>query len=301
MKKSIAIIIALVLTMAAVGAVVLGVSLTADRSSPVARALGLDDLRDYIGAQIIGVVNAHLVPQIAFETIDYEAPGTVRLGAVTLTAPTGDRVIDVDTLVVTLAEVPEQGKPLRIARVEIEGGRVNLSIDPETGSIRGMSPFVRRSAGEGAAAPDRAATIPEQLRLSNVLVLERIKVTDLDLVYDDGTGADPLTLSGFHLAMDIVPAGEGSAQMPGGAGWYELAFTSGRRPGLELEVEGRLNIDTLMLWTRRGEAAIDLSPETVSTLPPPHAQTMREHDNRGDAGASLSGSVPLRDPLSPRA
>ncbi|MFI4896309.1 MAG: AsmA-like C-terminal region-containing protein, partial [Phycisphaerales bacterium JB059] len=66
-------------------------------------------------------------------------------------------------------------------------------------------------------------------------------------------------------------------------------------------VEGRLNIDTLMLWTRRGDAAIDLSPETISTLPPPLAQTLREHDIRGDAGASFSGSVPLRDPLSARA
>lgn len=299
MKKSIAIIIALVLTAAAVGAVVLGVSLTADRSSPVARALGLNDLRDYIGSQIVGVVNAHLVPQIAFETIDYEAPGTVRLGGVTLTAPSGDRVIDVSTLVVTLAEIPERGKAIRIARVEVEGGRVNLSVDPETGSIRGMRPLVKGSGDDPGGASQ--APVPENLRLSRVLVLEEIKITDLDLVYDDGSGADPLTLSGFHLAMDIVPATDASAEAPGGQGWYELAFTSGRRPGLELDVEGRLNIDTLMLWTRRAEATIDLSPGTVSTLPPALAELLREHDVRGRAQASFSGSVPLRDPLSGQA
>ncbi len=270
-------------------------------SGPFSRFTGAaSDLRDYIGSQIVGVVNAYLVPQIAFDTIDYESPGTVRLGGVTLTSPAGDRVIDVRTLVVTLAEIPERGKPLRISRVEIEGGRVSLSVDPETGSIRGMLPFVKRSPLVPDATAERAP-VPDNLRLSNVLMLEHIKITDLELEYDDGSGADRLTLSGFHLAMDIAAATDAAGDAPGGQGWYEMAFNSGRRPGLELDVDGRFNIDTLTLWTRDARAKIGLRPETVSSLPQVLSTPLREHDVRGDAEASFSGSIPLRDPFAGQA
>ena len=245
------------------------------------------ELRDYIGRQLAGIVNAYIEPELAFAELDYHAPGTVSLTDVTLTGTDGTRVLDVDRLVVTLAEAPRVGSPLRIAEVRIGGGRVNLLLDPE-GGLRGLTPLLKTGDARAEAAQGAGS-----FRLSDVLVLNHVVIEQSSVVVDAGDG--PMRFDGFEADLTVERASE-DAGAPGGPGWYALAFSSGRAPGLRLDAEGRLNIDTFDAWLRQATARLELTPETIGTLPPTVADWLREADASGALTARASGSVPLRDP-----
>lgn len=265
-----------------IGASVITVILFAPRGGT---ALGLSNaarLRDYLGQQIVAIVNTHLEPQLSFQTLDYEAPDTVRLTDVNLTAPDGTRVLEVDRLLVQLAEIPSFGKPLRIARIGIETGRVHLIQDPATGRFLGFSQFTKVHSRADLEA------VPEPQRLSSVLVLERVALADLQLVYDDGSG-DPMTLEGLTCTLDIRPAADGP-------GWYELDAQAGRTPGLAARLRGSFNIDELMLQLDESTAGIQLDGGTIESLPPPIQSLLRSLDATGRMDLSFQGRIPLQAP-----
>lgn len=263
-----------------VGAVVIGFILFAPRGGS---ALGLGAgarLRDYLGQQVVAIVNAHLEPQVSFQTLDYEAPFTVKLSSVHLTAPDGTRVLEVDQLHVRLAEVPSINKPIRISEVTIEGGDIRIVQDPLTGKLLGFSQI--------AKVHNRAdlESVPEQQRLSSVLVLERVAVHDVGLTYDDGSG-DPMTLRGFNSTLDIKPASEGP-------GWYELDAQAGRLPGLQASLKGAFNIDEFLLQLADSKANITLNEQTLESLPPQIQSVLRGLEAAGAAEFAFRGRVPLQ-------
>ncbi len=251
------------------------------------------DLRDYVAKQVVAIVNTHLEPSLAFETIDYDAPGTVTLTSATLTADDGTRVIDVSTLVITLAEVPQRGEPIKIERIAVQGGSVNLVADPGTRRIRGLVPFVKRGGAATAADPD----VPEQnVRLSNVFVLRTLEIEGVDVSIDDGSGAPPMVIEGFTTTMNVAPgAGDGGEDAPEGPGWYAIEIGSGRSPGLRIDMAGWFNIDTLTADVRTGEARVWLDEGTIGSLPPRLADLAREHEALGDLRATFSGEASVRD------
>ncbi|GAB4382630.1 MAG: hypothetical protein Kow0022_00580 [Phycisphaerales bacterium] len=270
--------------LAAMLLVVIGVSvitliLFAPRGGTALGLNGAARLRDYLSQQIVAIVNTHLEPQLSFQTLDYEAPGTVRLTDVSLTAPDGTRVLEVDRLLVQLAEIPTVGKPLRIARVGVEAGRVRLIQDPATGGFLGFSRFTKVHTRADLEA------VPEPQRLSSVLVLERVALTDLQLVYDDGSG-DPMTLEGLTCTLDIHPAADGP-------GWYELDAQAGRTPGLAARLRGSFNIDEMILQLAEATAGIQVDAGTIESLPPPIQNVLRAMDAAGRMDLSFQGRIPL--------
>ncbi|MEQ8850430.1 MAG: AsmA-like C-terminal region-containing protein [Phycisphaerales bacterium] len=248
------------------------------------RPANADALTQYLGQQIVAIANTYLVPDLAFERVDYDHPGTLTLSTVTLTAPDGTTVVDLETMVVELAEIPKRGEPVRIARVKLEQGTVSIIRDAETGEIRGLAPFVERGV-----TPEDESEIEESVRLSEVLVLENVEIEGVDLVIDAGDGAGPMRLDGFELSMDVAPGDE--------PGWYALDFTAGRAPGLELDVAGQLNLDTFTLAMDRVTGVVELSDATYGSLPGQLADPLRERDARGKLEIELSGELPLTNPL----
>lgn len=241
-------------------------------------------LLDYLGAQVIGIANSHLVPDLSFETIRYDPPFTLSLGGVRLTAPDKTRVLDLARMNITLAETPRVGQPLRIASLELSNGAINLIHDPVAGGMRGLTPLVE----PGPAREKDLAAKPE-FSLSNVLVLHKIVISGIDLVYDAGDGSAPMRLDALSANLDIVPATDA------GAGWYELKLASGRRPGLEIDLDGRINIDSFDLALNRVTARAELDDRTATTLPPQLAALVNTHQLRGSMRAVVSGRVPLLD------
>lgn len=250
-----------------------------------------DRLAQYLGEQVVGIANTYLVPDLAFDTVRYESPGTLRLTGVTLTAPDDTRVLAVNELTVALAEVPKLGKPIRIKSITIDDGEVNIVRDAATGEIRGLVPMTERSVSKEAEAD-----VEENFRLSSVLVLEHVEIHNVDLAIDLGDGSGPMRIDGFDLALDVKEAAD-QPGTPSGPGWYALAFTSGRAPGLQLDVDGRFNVDTFDAFVSSCTGTVDLQPETYDTLPGAIAQALRERDARGKLRLDVSGSVPLTDPI----
>ncbi len=242
-------------------------------------------LLDYLGAQVVGIANTHLVPELSFETIRYDPPYTLSLGGVRLTAPDKTRVLDLGRMNITLAETPRVGQPLRIASLEMSNGAINLIQDPVTGGMRGLSPLVE----PGPVREKDLATKPE-FNLSNVLVLQKIVISGIDLVYDAGDGSAPMRLDALSANLDIVPVTDA------GAGWYELKLASGRKPGLELDLDGRINIESFELALNRVTADVQLNDQTATTLPPQLATLVNTHQLRGALRAVVTGRVPLMDP-----
>lgn len=249
-------------------------------------------LLDYLGAQVVGIANAQLVPELSFETIRYEPPYTLSLGGVRLTAADSTRVLDLGRMEVTLAETPRMGEPIKIASLKLSNGAINLINDPTAnggeGGLRGLSPLVE-------PRPEREKTAAEQpeFSLSNVLVLSKIVIEGIDLVYDAGDGSAPMRLDALAADLDIVPVSDTGLE---GAGWYELKLASGRRPGLELDLDGRINIESFELALNRVTADVELDDQTVTTLPPQLATLVNTHQLRGAVRAVVTGRVPLMDP-----
>ena len=275
--------IAASVALALLGVAVIAYVLFAPRGTgPLGLGRGAE-LRDYLGRQITGIINGYLVPTLSFQTVDYRYPGTVTLSNVRLTSPDSIDVFEVDSLVITLAEVPSVGKPIRIAEVEVKGGAVRLMRDSESGGFKGLSPLVRPAAGDGARQVE-----PSQ-QLSEVLVLEMIRLSGITLIYDDGSGS-PMRIEGFEADLDITPARE----QPG---WYTLALNVGRLPGLELELNGAFNINDYVVELQSSTGQIQLDAQTAKSLPPQIQSVITQFDATGRVDISTQGSIPLLDPL----
>lgn len=238
-------------------------------------------LLDYLGEQVVGIANSHLVPELSFESIRYEPPYTLTLGGVGLVAPDATRVLDLGGMTVTLAQTPRIGEPLQIERLTLSNGAVRLIRDP-AGGFRGLSPLV-----EPREERERTAT---EFRLSEVLVLNRLVVEGIDLVYDAGDGSEPMRLDALAADLRVEPVADA------GPGWYALALTSGREPGLELALDGRLNIESFDLAINELTAEAMLDDRTATTLPPQLATLLTRHQVRGAMRARASGVVPLMAP-----
>lgn len=241
-------------------------------------------LLDYLGSQVVGIANTYLVPELTYEAIRYDAPFTLTLDGVRLTAPDTTRVLDLGRMTVTLAERPRMNEPIRVASLELSNGAVNLIQDPENGGFRGLSPLVEPTERVEETTQDKP-----QFSLSNVLVLNKIVIGGIDLVYDAGDGSPPMRLDALRADLDIVPATDA------GAGWYELKLASGRRPGLELDLDGRINIDSFDLVLDRVDAQALLDDQTATTLPPQLAALINQYQVRGAMEAVITGRVPLLD------
>ncbi len=247
------------------------------------------DLTTYIGRQIVGIVNRRLVPQLEFGELVYDAPFTVTMTDVRLRADSEFSVLEVPRLVVTLAEIPERGKPIVIQNVRIDGGRVNLQQLPE-GGFRGLDPIVRE---DGEKAETESG-----FRLSDVLELRLVEVRDFAVSYDDGSGGEPLTIEDITTQLEIEEAREAGADgAPGGPGWYMLDFEGGRAPGLQLDVDGRLNIDSLEVWLGQTLIALTLDERTLASLPGQVREAVAQYEPRGAVRLRASGTLPLEDPL----
>jgi len=268
--------IILVLLAAAIGAgVIFGPGLL--KRTGMSVLAGLDE---WIARQLVAISSTYIVPAIDFKTFKYEAPYTVRLSGVTLTAPDGTKVVEAGAMIVTLAETPGLNKPLIIQNIELDDATLRL-IATSDGGFKGLVPFVK-----GDNIKDQSK-VDENVRLSNVFQIRRIKLVNGGLVYDAGDGSPPMNLSGLSLETGIEPAG--------GEGWYKLNIASARPPQMDLKIDGRLNLDSLEADFNALTLETRLGPDLETGLPPQIQKYIREHDVRGDMKIRVAGLVPLRD------
>ncbi|HNQ23929.1 MAG TPA: AsmA-like C-terminal region-containing protein [Phycisphaerae bacterium] len=241
---------------------------------------GTSRLEQWIGQQIVGVVEAHLNCTAKFETLDYQAPKTVEVTGLSL-ARDGNEFVGASRMLIELGERPRLAEPIRIALVEVDDPHLTFKAAPGGGFV-GWNNLVRSAVVEN---PDSVAV---GKRLSDVLVLRHVEVKNGQLVYEPADGKAAMKLTGLGFAMDTVPEAHDPA-------WYTLqgAF---RHAGLsEFKAEARLNLDTAVVEIKRIEGTLTLDKEQYATLPPPVQELLRQHDVRGSLTLGVSGRVPLKD------
>lgn len=241
-------------------------------------------LDDWIGRQIVGIVGTYLVPTISFEALDYQAPGRVTLTGVAFTAPDGTRVLELETFGLELAEVPRIGAPIVIERVLIERGRINLIRDAGGDGFKGLVPMTRARPG---AEPDEA---PEQFRLSRVLRLREVRLSDIAVRYEPGGDLPPMVLEGLSAELLVEP--ETTSEE---AGWYEADLQFGHGSLMALTLPGRINLDTMVVQVSDGSMDVEVGPATIGALPPELQALVTAYEAKGRLAATMSGSVPLTD------
>jgi hypothetical protein len=243
-------------------------------------------IEDWVGKQILGIANSYLEPQLNYDSFDYQAPRTIELGQVTFVAPDGTSLFEATRLAVTLAETPRPGKPIRIASLLLESPTLNIVRDSD-GELVGFSQIVKPRQGE--TFKQREQQVEEQFRLSEVLKLEQVRLRGGRVRYVDGPDADPMVIDNLTSDLDISPTGDGP-------GWYTVGFDAGHTPGLAINVNGRMNLDTFEIVIDQGDLDLLLDEASLQSLPSQAQSLLREHDARGELTASLTGRAPLKSP-----
>ncbi|HKQ48849.1 MAG TPA: DUF3971 domain-containing protein [Phycisphaerae bacterium] len=249
------------------------------------------ELEQWIGRQVVAIVNTFLVPQLSFTDLDYTAPTAVSLKKAALTAPDGTKVLDLDGFDFSLAETPSLDKPIVVEKIAIERGRINLIRDEKSGGLRGLSPIIKSS---DTSAPIRAdGQSPAVFRLSDVLHLRLVDLRDVGVRYDPGGGRPPMQIDGITTQLKLDPGGAAAE-----AGWYKFDFTIDRGTNLHLILRGRINLDTGIAELDEGRITLQVGPQSLSTLPSDLQAILKEYDAQGELDIRLRGRIPLSDPLS---
>jgi len=215
---------------------------------------GTSRLEQWIGQQIVGVVQGHLNCTAGFETLDYQAPKTVEVTGLSLSRD-GNEIVGASRMLIELGERPRLSEPIQIQLIEVDDPHMMFKAAPGGGFV-GWNNLVRSEVVEN---PD---SVEAGKRLSDVLVLRHVEVKNGRLVYERADGNAAMKLTGLGFTMDTVPEVDDP-------GWYTLNCAFGREGLSEFNAEARLNLDTAVIEIKRIEGALTLDKEQYSIMPPP--------------------------------
>jgi uncharacterized protein involved in outer membrane biogenesis len=242
--------------------------------------LGVDD---WVVRQVTAIAQTYIVPTMAFESFNYQAPRTVELDGVTFTAPDGTRVIDASRLTLTLAEIPRRGQPIVIESVTVDGGSLRLERASEVDGVlfKGLVPFVKRA---NIREQDR---VEESVRLSSVLRLEAVRLNNAGFEYVATNEKPPLRIDGFDLDLDV----EEATTDADGSLWHTLRASVDKGRLLQVALQGRVNLDTVTLEFQDSAIEGALDGDAMAILPPMLQTLLQKHEAAGRARIVVNGVV----------
>jgi hypothetical protein len=254
----------------------------------VSRA-GTSRLEQWIGLQLQDTVNSYINPRLSFADLDYEAPYTVSLKDLRLVADdtlTPGKTVDIiacSSGTLTLAEMPQVGKPIVIKEVVLEKPSFQLiAVAPGDKHMVGYSNFLREK-------PTTVPTTQQRAKLSELLSMRVVRINDGRIVYDPRLeGAERMELDHISTTLKIEPAD---------AGWYKLGATIARTPVFEISLAGQVSLDSFSARDAALKLRADLSPNQLGYLPPQLQQFLKRYDIRGALEAMVLGEFPILRPL----
>ncbi len=245
---------------------------------------GMGTPAGWIRVALVAIADAWLVPDVDIDGITLVDASTVRLEGLRLHAD-GVEVLHCEGVVVAFGQLPERGKPLRIARIELDRPVLTLKRRPGMAGWRpiGFDPLLEARLLQ---APDSLA--PE-LRPSEVLDLRLLQIRDGVLVFDDGA-SPPLRLDGISMDLAASPA-----IGPEGQEGHRAAFSLGQPPGLSLKAGGWFDLDEQVLSLDEASITLDLSDAAaVARLTPGAREAAERLGLRGQLQSQLTGHLELK-------
>lgn len=242
----------------------------------------------WIRVALEDMADAWLVPEVDIGGFSLPDPSTVRLSDVSLADGKGRPLLDIDELVVSLAEIPQEGQPLRLARLHLEHPVIHLRPDPEQPGFvpAGWLPLLESELKEAPEELERA------VRPSEVLDLREVQIVGGELRLEDRQGAVQ-RLDGIDLSLVADPT-----TTPDGTAGHALQLTLGQPPGLVLEAGGHVDLDGARAWLDTLRLDVDLGDTAaVAGLSPGLRRVVEEHELRGRVHVEGSGRLELADLL----
>ncbi|MEM1108131.1 MAG: hypothetical protein AAGH99_05505 [Planctomycetota bacterium] len=265
---------------------------------------GSTSVEQWAGLWLKQRIEANIDLKLHFEQLDYEHPFTLRLQNLRLEAPDSRAegatidIVATERAELTLAEIPEAGKPLLIEKLRIERPEVRLIEDPDGFGFIGFNQLGAAEAtadvaadddneeGSGpteeevAAATASAKSLPVQLR--------RLEITEGFVSYlTDQPDAEPILVSGITAASDLEEEGQDV---------YGYTLEIRREPELVVEHAGRIDVPNLVLDIKKFTADLKLDGAGDPTFPESLKQLLRQKRVRGTYGLRVSGKLPIDQP-----
>lgn len=250
---------------------------------------GTSSLEQWIGGQVKSIAGSYLNPRVEFDDLDYQRPYTVVLMKFRLTVDDPDNsgrtidVIYVDKLRLELAEIPQEGKTIRIKELILDHPKINAIAARSDGKFMGFENMLKERKEAGAEPAQKTP------RLSDVFQIALLQIIEGRMVYESrGSGRPPMILDAINSRMDVEKDDQG---------WYKLAATLDRKPVFGLKASGRLDLDHLVLALDSLQLGMELGEQQYGKLPGQIQQMLKEHEVTGMLQVTASGRVPLGDPI----
>ncbi len=288
MKRVVLVLVILILIAAAGTAGLLFTATGRQLLSNLAATAHGQDLQHYLVQQTVKIVNTYIEPEIAFDELTYAPPGTIHLDNVRFTADDGTEVVACSRLTVTLAQVPKIGKPLQIETVVLDKPELRLvfAAQPDgSHTLKGLVPFVKTEHIRNQEAQS------EDTRLSSILRIRELRIQNAMIEHREEGSDQAMRLDDINLTLTTTPNEDDEP------GWHAFNTHIKRAPAFDLDLNGRLNIDTFETSLDVSEVDVVLEESTVTALPVPLQELVREYEARGRCRVVVSGELDLRDPL----
>lgn len=241
---------------------------------------GESAIEAWVGEELKAIVDDRLKPDLEFDTLDYQAPLTVVMTNVRLTADDPDTpggrvdVIDAKRLKLELKELPRSERPVKLESVQLDGATLRL-VDSAQGGLVGFSDFLEDKT-PGEARP-----------LSEVLQITQIDLRDSAIEYDARLkGAEPMRFDEIDTTLAIHHADGGT---------YGLDLAMQRVNGFSLSLVGNCDLDAMWLAVNQFEVDVALSRERDHYLPPQVQVFLKKHELTGDLSINATGVLNLTD------
>lgn len=243
--------------------------LSAKGSSPIER---------WCGDQVRRIAADLLRPKLAFDTFEYDFPGTLTLRNIRLTD--GDEVfLGAASMRLILRDVPTRGKPIVIDTIELTDPVVRIVVRDD-GTLVGFTDFVDPSSGRKHA--DGGSSRPSDFMAVRTM---SIKNGAFRWTAADGTMMELDELD-FHL----------NGRSDDDPGWYTLNANLTRAPVLNLTMAGRFQIDKFILDLSDLSLDITLDEKTQKNLPPPLQSLLKSYEVQGMLAVTGTAMTSIPDP-----
>jgi hypothetical protein len=251
---------------------------------------GSGAVEQWVTGQIQLVADAYLAPKLTFTDLDYEFPSTVKLKCLRLTADDPahpGKTIDIlgcEEAQLELGEIPQPGHPIRIASIVLVKPLFQaVRAGDGTTRLVGFSELIRPNVEITTQPNDGGAP-----RLSEFLDMRHVELVDGRIISDPRLPGVP------RMEIDRINT-RLSVQREGG-GWYALNTRITREPIFDLNVTGRLNLDTFTVADATILLKAQVAREYDGYLPPEMQQFLREHEVQGTLEAKITGNLPVLEP-----
>ena len=233
-----------------------------------------------LAKKLQAMVSERLHAQLAMGEFDYEIPYTLHLTKARLILRDRDDVpalLSVDKLDVTLAKLPQKGKPLVIRALHIHHPKVSMVRAP-SGELIGHDIVIKE--------PPK----PEEPRhkLSELFELRGVKIDDGEIYFEDRTKpSEPaMEWTGISTDLNITPKDKAL---------YDYHFAVNNDPVLTFEAGGSMQIDELLLKIDKLAMHAGVASNTAKTpLPAVMQKFVDKFKIKGELDLTGNANLPLR-------